>query len=105
MAWQPAHPSSTPPAKPASSEEPAKTEQTDLSLDNAADHDHFSHVEDDQAGTDPTANKQSSSEKSINPEDVPALASPAASPAAKSRWRPARPTQGNPISESPQQRD
>jgi thiol-disulfide isomerase/thioredoxin len=112
MAWQPTHPSSTPPAnpaKPAASEEGAKTEQTDLSLDAAADHDHFSHFEDepaatDPAATDPAANKQSTSEKSINPEDVPASASPSASPSTKSRWRPARSAQGNSISisEAPQ---
>jgi thiol-disulfide isomerase/thioredoxin len=104
MAWQAAHSSSTTPAKPAAGEEEAaRTEQTNLSLDAAADHDHFSHFEDNQAGTDPSANKQSSSEKSINAEDVPASASPAASPAPKSRWRPAQSAQGNPISDAPQQ--
>ncbi len=117
MAWQPAHPSSAPSAKPAAGEEAAKTEQTDLSLDAAADHDHFSHFGDDPAATDsaatdpaatkpaatdPAATKHSTAEKSINPEDVPASASSAVSPSAKSRWRPARSTQGNPISDAPQ---
>jgi thiol-disulfide isomerase/thioredoxin len=89
-AWHPTHPSPAP-AAPRPAEPIGKAEPTDLNLDPAADHDRFSHFEDDEP-----APKQA-----INPEDLPSSEhpdpGPSSAPAAKSRWRPARPAEGQPI--------
>ena len=48
MAWHPTHAGPAPVAKLTTPEPAGKTEQTDLNIDPAADHDHFSHFESDQ---------------------------------------------------------
>jgi len=88
-AWHPTH-VEPPVAKLGPAEPMEKTEQTGLNIDPAADDDRFSHFEGDPAA----------SEHKINQEDVPAAPGSGGAAAAKpSRWRPARSTQGSPISE------
>ena len=90
MAWHPSHPTPAPVAKLTATEPIGKTEPTDLNIDPAADHDHFSHFESDSPAP----------EKTVNSEDLPAPAS-SAEQTAKSRWRPAKSAGGTPISETP----
>ena len=90
MAWHPTHPTPAPVAKLTTTEPIGKTEQTDLNIDPAADHDQFSHFEADAPKP----------EKAVNSEDLPA-SPPSGEQLAKSRWRPAKSATGNPISETP----
>jgi hypothetical protein len=88
-AWHPTHVEPQV-AKLGPAEPMEKREQTGLSIDPAADDDRFSHFEGDR----------SAPEQTINHEDVPAAPGSGAAAAAKpSRWRPAKSTQGSPISE------
>jgi len=94
MAWHPTHAAPAPVAKLSTPEPSGKTEQqTDLNIDSEADDDRFSHFE----------SSQPDAEKNVNPEDIPSAPGTAAEPAAKSRWRPARSSAGNPFSESTDQ--
>jgi hypothetical protein len=88
MAWHPT-PKDPAPAKLGPIEPIGKTEQTDLNIDDAADHDKFSHFEPDP----------SPASKAANPEDLPSPSSPAAAGSTKSRWR-ASTSGGRPIPES-----
>jgi hypothetical protein len=63
------------------------TKETDLNIDQAADHDQFSHFPDEHPAQ----------EERVNSEDIP---SPTTTAPAKSRWRPARPPEGNPCSDT-----
>jgi thiol-disulfide isomerase/thioredoxin len=90
MAWHPTHPTPAPLAKLSTIEPIGKTEQTDLNIDPAADHDQFSHFDSDSPAAETT----------VNSEDLPASAS-SAEQAAKSRWRPAKSAGGTPISQTP----
>jgi hypothetical protein len=87
-AWHPTHVEPQV-AKLGPAEPMEKTEQTGLKIDPAADDDRFSHFEDDR----------SAPEQKINHEDIPVAPASGAAAAKPSRWRPARSTQGNPISE------
>jgi hypothetical protein len=88
LAWHPT-PRDPAPAKLGPIEPIGKTEQTDLNIDEAADHDQFSHFE-----PDPTP-----ASKAANPEDLPSPSSTVAPGNAKSRWR-ASTSGGRPISQS-----
>ena len=85
MAW---HPKSSSPAPEVEQE---KTRATEIHLDPEADHDRFSHFEQDQPDAESKANS----------EDLPAPTphAPAGSSDGKSRWRPAN-SAGTPISDA-----
>jgi thiol-disulfide isomerase/thioredoxin len=93
MAWHPTHATPAPAAKLVAPEPLERTEQTDLNIDQEADHDHFSHFESDQPTT----------EKKVNSEDLPAPVPAAGGSIAKSRWRPKGSISQHPISESQDQ--
>lgn len=88
MAWHPT-PKDPAPAKLGPIVPIGKTEQTDLNLDESADHDKFSHFKPDP----------SPSAKTANPEDLPATNGSDGVGGSKSRWRASR-ASGKPISES-----
>jgi hypothetical protein len=85
-AWHPTH-NGTEPAKLGPLEPLGNTKETDLSIDPAADHDRFSHFQDEHQAP----------EGKINSEDIP---SPVAATPLKSRWRPARSAEVNASTEA-----
>jgi thiol-disulfide isomerase/thioredoxin len=92
MAWHPTHASPAPTVNLEAPQHLPRAQQTDLNLDRDADHDRFSHFEQDPPAT----------EQRVNAEDVPAPASDASHPPTRSRWRPVNGNgDGTPISDSP----
>jgi thiol-disulfide isomerase/thioredoxin len=91
MAWHPTHTTPAPGARISTTESTEGGEQpTDLNIDPAADHDHFSQFDAAQGETKPE----------VNGEDLPAPSAASPAPGTKSRWRASRPAEGRPISES-----